>query len=240
MVTIQPASATSREQTMSGIGSSGWRDSGRLRQSRRRRSTPARKCCAFSIAFTAPPLRKCACSCSVWPARPGMVTVQYALPRQAGHTSRPDGSGTIAKSADTPCRAQASAPQPPHSSSVFVQTVTSPRSRPVRASASAATTIDAMPPFMSQEPRPTMRPSPTSGSNGSCVQPSSMRAVTTSMWPFSSSDRPPPVPANFAASCGRPAKPMPSGGVSGWFSTSAGPGSQMSTSAPLARRRSPR
>ena len=38
------------------------------------------------------------------------------------------------------------------------------------------------------------RPSTTCGSNGSWSQPSSCRAGTTSMWPLSSSDRPPPLP----------------------------------------------
>ena len=57
------------------------------------------------------------------------------------------------------------------------------------------------------------------------------------MWPLSSSERPPPVPRSVAASCGRPAKPMPST-LSGCPATSSGAGSHRSTSAPAAASRS--
>ena len=50
------------------------------------------------------------------------------------------------------------------------------------------------------------------------------RAGTTSTWPFRSSERPPPAPGNRAASCGRPAKPIPPDGVSGWSGGVGGSG----------------
>ena len=80
---------------------------------------------------------------------------------------------TIAKSAATPWRAHARPPTPLDSSSVFVQTSRSPATPPAAAIASAATTIAAIPPFMSHEPRPLTRPSETCAWNGSCSQPSS-------------------------------------------------------------------
>ena len=79
-----------------------------------------------------------------------------------GRRARPRGCSarcTIAKSAATPWRAQARPPTPLDSSSVFVHTIRSPASPPAAATASAATTIAAIPPFMSHAPRPTTRPS---------------------------------------------------------------------------------
>ena len=148
------------------------------------------------------------------------------------HLAAPDGSGTIAKSAATPWRAQASPPTPLDSSSVLVHTTRSPRRPPAAASASAAITIAAMPPFMSHAPRPVICPSATCGSNGSCAQPSSSRAGTTSMWPLSSSERPPPQPRSRAASCGRPAKPMPVDASADGRRRPRASGSHTSTSAP--------
>ena len=189
------------------------------------------------MALTAPPSRKLACSCSVCPARPGTSISQYTEPRHAGQTSSELGSVTIAKSAATPWRAQARPPTPLDSSSVFVQTTRSPARPPAAATASAATTIAAIPPFMSHAPRPVTRPSATCGSNGSASQPSSSRAGTTSMWPLKSSDVPPPAPLKRAAICGRPAKPIPPAGHSGCPSTSPAAGSQTSADAPAASSR---
>ena len=124
-------------------------------------------------------------------------------------------------------------PTPLDSSSVFVHTITSPRSPPVSASASAASTIAAIPPFMSHAPRPTMRPSATCGSNGSA--PAVLAAAgTTSMWPLSSSDARRREPRRRAASCGRPSKPMPPATLSGWS------GDVLAAPAPTRRPRRPR
>ena len=149
---------------MSGGSSSGWRALRRARHSARSRSTPSSRCRALSIAFTAPPSRQLGCSCSVWPGAPGHRRPSSRPSR--GTQARPPGccgSGTIAKSAATPWRAQARPPTPLDSSSVFVHTIRSPARPPAAATASAATTIAAIPPFMSHAPRPTTRPSRTCG-----------------------------------------------------------------------------
>ena len=194
----------------------------------------------FSIAFTAPPSRQCGCAISAWPGRPVTVKVGVSDPRQATHTSNAVGSGTMPASARTPWRTEARPPAPDDSSSVIVFTIRSPASRtPSRCSTSAANTMQATPPFMSQAPRPYRLPSRTSARFGSLVQRSRGSEGTTSMWPFRSRLRPPPDPANRAASCGRPSNPSP-GGIWREPAMSAGDGSQMSTAAPAAARRCPR
>ena len=160
----------------------------------------------FSIAFTAPPSRQCGCVSSACPGRPSTVTTGVSEPRLHVHTSNPVGSVQMPASARTPCCTHAMPPAPDDSSSVFVQTTRSPPSRtPSRASVSAANTMLPMPPFMSHVPRPKRLPSRISARHGSLAQRSMGSGVTTSMCPFSSSERPPPAPANVAASCGRPA-----------------------------------
>ena len=117
----------------------------------------------------------------------------------------PDASVTIAASARTPWRTAATPPAPNDSSSVVVHTTRSPRRRtPARASASAANTIAPTPPFMSHAPRPYSRPSRTVAVFGIARPRVARLGGTTSTWPLSSRLRPPPVPANRAASCGRP------------------------------------
>ncbi len=76
-------------------------------------------------------------------------------PRHATHTSNAVGSVTMPASARTPWRTAAMPPAPEDSSSVTVQTTTSPASRTPRpASTSAAKTMQPTPPFMSHAPRP--------------------------------------------------------------------------------------
>ena len=85
-------------------------------------------------------------------------------------------------SARSPRSTSAVPPAPDDSSSVFVATTRSPASAtPLDASTSAASTIDAIPPFMSQEPRPYSFPSRTSAANGGLVQLSRGSTETTSM-----------------------------------------------------------
>ena len=89
-----------------------------------------------------------------WPARPRTVMRGSRLPRQATHTTRPLGSGTIAASACS-VRAAKRPPAPVDSSSVTVLTMRSPASgTPSSASVQAAMTMLATPPFMSHAPRP--------------------------------------------------------------------------------------
>ena len=76
-------------------------------------------------------------------------------PRHATQTSNAVGSVTMPASARTPWRTAAMPPAPEDSSSVTVQTTTSPASRTPRlASTSAAKTMHPTPPFMSHAPRP--------------------------------------------------------------------------------------
>ena len=90
-----------------------------------------------------------------WPARPRTVMRGSRLPRQATHTARPLGSGTIARVRLQQCARRTSPPAPVDSSSVTVLTIRSPASgTPSSASVQAATTMHATPPFMSQAPRP--------------------------------------------------------------------------------------
>ena len=115
------------------------------------------------------PGRGCAGAMPACPARPCTVIRGSRLPRQAIQTSKPLGSGTIAPSARSAC-AIASPPAPVDSSSVTVFTIRSPCSgTPSDASTSAASTMQATPPFMSQVPRPCTAPSATTASNGSCA-----------------------------------------------------------------------
>ena len=95
--------------------------------------------------------------------------------------------------------------------------------------------MPAMPPFMSQLPRPYSRPSRISGWCGWLVHCPTGSAETASMWPLRSSERPPPAPRRRAASCGRPTKSSPSGTTR--LPEPVGSGSQTSVSAPSAARR---
>ena len=140
--------------TSSPGASSGWSPSRSPQRSRSAR-TASSTTVVFSIAFTAPPSRQSGCGISACPGRPCTVTVGLSTPRQAIQGSKPVASGTIPASASIPRAASASAPAPFHSSSVTVLTISSPASSiPDSATASAASTIAATPPFMSQAPRP--------------------------------------------------------------------------------------
>ena len=148
------------------------------------------------------------------PARPRTVMRGSRLPRQATHTTRPLGSGTIAASAVS-VRAANSPPAPVDSSSVTVLTIRSPASgdaqlgeragrhhhardaalHVARAAAVEAAVAD------DRGERVGLRPV----ARGS--------ASTTSTWPLSSSVRPPPLPRKRATSCGRPSNVSPSGTI---------------------------
>ena len=109
---------------------------------------------AFSIALTAPPARQCG-----WRelgVRGAALDDERrrTVPRQATQTSKDVGSVTMPASARTPWATAAIPPAPEDSSSVTVQTSSSPASRSRPPSTSAASTIAATPPFMSQAPRP--------------------------------------------------------------------------------------
>src|SRR5215212_8855311 len=67
-------------------------------------------------------------------------------------------------------------------------------------------------------------------------EPARASAETTSMWPLSSRDRPPPAPRSRATSCGRPAKSKP-GGTYAWPATRDAGGSASSTGTPWASSR---
>ena len=74
-----------------------------------------------------------------------------------------------------------------------------------------------------------MRPSRTSAANGGLVQCSP--GLTTSMWPLTISERPPPLPGSVATVIGRPSQ-WCQGGIIGWSRSSRGSGSHWSTLAP--------
>ncbi len=135
-----------------------------------------------------------------WPARPSTVIVASREPRQATSTARSLGSVTMAASAWR-VRAEASPPAPLDSSSVVVFTISSPASRtPSSASASAAETMQATPPFMSHAPRPHTAPSRTTAVNGSLAQRSRGSTSTTSTCPLSSRVGPSPAAGKRATS----------------------------------------
>ncbi len=99
---------------------------------------------------------------------------------------------------------------PPISSSTTVVKTRSPaRERPCSRTRAAAISIEATPPFMSTAPRPAMRPSATVAWKGSVRQWEAGPGGTTSIWPVSMSERPPPLPASVPARMGRPSKVRP-------------------------------
>ena len=192
--------------------------------------------CRLSSADT-PSVRRLACA-----ARPGTVRRNVIAPAWATTTSSDDGSGITHRSPVTPARIAASVPCPPSSSLGTRATISSPwsaASAPVTPSALTAPRIAAMPPFMSQAPRPYRWPSRTSPENASPVQVAGSPAGTTSTWPDSTRRKAP----------GRPARPMTTGsmvratsspGQSGSWLIAAGSGWKISTVMPSASSQSAR
>src|SRR5215211_216804 len=124
------------------------------------------------------------------------------------------------------CSSTASVPIDATSSSATAVTTTSPRKSKATARA-AASRIAATAAFMSYAPRPYMRPPSSRGSKGD-----SMPATpAVSRCPFSSSDRPPPVPRAIAITLG----PSP-----GPTSSTSSPRSRAQRATKSAISRSPR
>ncbi len=102
------------------------------------------------------------------------------------------GSVTMAASARTPLSTSRRVPMLSYSSSTTAATmisrVPSPSGASKSAARAAAAHIAATPDFMSDEPRPYIRPSRSAASHGSCVMPST---PTTSKWPLNMSVEPP-------------------------------------------------
>ena len=88
---------------------------------------------------------------------------------------------------------------PISSSTTVVNTISPPRLTPISLSVSIAISMQATPPFISTVPLPRTKPSATTGVNGSLIQCSGAPGGTTSMWPVSMIERPPPLPLRTPA-----------------------------------------
>ena len=171
----------------------------------------------FSIALTAPPARQCGWRISAWPGRPSTVMTGVSEPRQATQTSKRrrlrddagvgphavahgrDAAGArgllVGDGADDDVAGQ------PHAELAPAPRRRTPCSR-------------RRPSCRTRRGRRGCRRAPRRAT-GRSVQRSTGSGVTTSMWPLSSSERPPPAPGEAwpraAAGPRSPGRPRPGG-----------------------------
>ncbi len=138
-----------------------------------------------------------------WATRPFVSISAHQTPRWPMQTrSTLSGSGMMTWSTrgreKKPFSARYATPaKPPDSSSTVPETSIAPgKSMPASRIASSAITEAAMPPFMSQAPRPYTLPSRTSPAKGSTDQP--RPGATTSIWPLKWTQGPGPRPSKRA------------------------------------------